>query len=407
MTPCSPFDRYTAWHHLRAAAGLGVVGGVFLLSPEFARGTLGATRWHVLALLLVPALAQTLAVVWNPTDPRRGLVRRPFRTLAIPVHLLLLLPLLGLLPAGPTPFVILLAGCGAAQMLLVPVQNGVLARNYGVATRGRRFGMANAVQALAIVAVGVPAGWILDRWPGSWRWLYALAAVAAVYGYLHWSRLRRRRAPPAPPGLPVHASPWAALVKDRHFLAFEACFMAYGLGFLMLQPTLPLYLMDELKVTYAQAGVAKGALFWTVMVVAGPLLGRLADRIGVLRLNVVAFLTLALFPLALLVLDGEVGLYVGYVIYGLAMSAVFLCWSLGPILLARGRDPYPYLNAHLGLVGVRALVGMVAATLLQQHFGSRAVFGCVIALEIVAAVGMFFTARTATPRPVDGARTSA
>ena len=176
------FDRYTAFHHLRAVAGLGVLSGVFLLNAEFAVGTLGATPWQVLALMLIPALAQTLVVIRNPVDPRRGWIRRPFRRLVIPVHLLLLLPLLGLLPAAPWPFILLVAGCSAVQMLTVPVQNAILARNYAPATRGRRFGTANAIHALALVAVALPAGWLLDAWPGSWRWLYALAGPGVTLG---------------------------------------------------------------------------------------------------------------------------------------------------------------------------------------------------------------------------------
>jgi len=310
------FDRYTAFHHLRAVAGLGVLSGVFLLNAEFAVGTLGATPWQVLALMLIPALAQTLVVIRNPVDPRRGWIRRPFRRLVIPVHLLLLLPLLGLLPAAPWPFILLVAGCSAVQMLTVPVQNAILARNYAPATRGRRFGTANAVHALALVAVALPAGWLLDAWPGSWRWLYALAGIAGVYGYFNWSRLRRRRGVRAAPAAEEHASPWEALRGDPLFLAFEGCFMAYGLGFLMLMPVLPIYLMDELEVTYAEASYAKGALFWIVMVIAGPFLGRLSDRIGILRLNVISFLTLALFPAALIALDGTVGMYVGCCLSG-------------------------------------------------------------------------------------------
>jgi len=375
--------------------GTGILSGVFLLNPEFARGTLGASAWWVTALLLVPAVAQTVAVFRNPAEERHGWFRRPFLHLAVPVHALLFLPLLGLLPEGPAPFVLLLAGCGAVQTLLVPVQNGVLARNYGVPTRGRLVGTANAVQALALVATAVPVGWLLDRRPAAWPWPYAVAGAAGIYAYLHWARLKRRRVPPPPEGLEVHASPWRALRRDRAFLAFEACFMLYGLGFLMLQPVLPLYLMDELQVTYAEASFAKGVLFWAVMVIAGPFVGRLADRIGVLRLAMVAFLVLALFPAALLVLDGTPGLYVGYAIYGLAMSAVFVSWTLGPIHLARGTDPHAYLNAHLGLVGVRALVGMVGATVIRQHLGSGTVFACVIGLEILAAAGMHIVARRA------------
>ncbi len=245
----------------------------------------------------------------------------------------------------------------------------------------------------------VLAGWVLDEHEGAWPWLYAIAAAAAVYAYLHWSRLRRRRTPRPTEGLEHHASPFRALQRDRLFLAFEACFMAYGLGFLMLQPVLPLYLIDDLGVTYKQASFAKGVLFWVVMGLSGPFLGKVADRIGILRLCVFAFLTLALFPSPSSLLPGLIGLYVGYTIFGLAMSGVFLAWSLGPIHLARGRDTTPYLNAHLGLVGIRALVGMFAATLLQEHFGSRTVFGWVIALEVVAAAGMFVAARAdARPR---------
>ena len=40
------------------------------------------------------------------------------------------------------------------------------------------------------------------------------------------------------------------------------------------------------------------------------------------------------------------------------MTAVNLAWNIGPMALARGRDPLPYLNAHVALVGLRALVGM-------------------------------------------------
>ena len=394
-------EAYTAYHHLRAVAGTGVIAGVFILNEYVTRKGLGGSRWHILALLLIPALGQFVAVFWNPFNPGAVLGKRPFRTVAIPVHLLLLLPLLGLLPGEATPLVALLALCGLIQMFLVPLQNGILARNYGAATRGRRYGLAHAVQALAIVIVSVPAGRLLDAYPDAWRGLYALAAVAAVYAYLHWSRLKRRRAPPRPAGIRDHHSPWEALRKDASFRYFELCFMLYGLGFLMLQPVLPLYLIDERGITYTQVGQARGAMFWATMVVVAPFLGRLCDRIGVLKLGALSFLTLSLFPLLLILVPGDLGLYLAFGVYGLGMSGVFLVWTLGPMHMAGPRDPLPYLNAHMGLVGFRALVGLVGGTLLQQHLGSRAVFVVVIALEIVAAVLILRLARRTpvAPRP--------
>ena len=61
------------------------------------------------------------------------------------------------------------------------------------------------------------AGWLLDRKeiPGAWRGLYAVAALAAVYAYVQWARLKQRRPPPLPEGTVQHPSPWQALPGDN------------------------------------------------------------------------------------------------------------------------------------------------------------------------------------------------
>jgi Na+/melibiose symporter-like transporter len=386
-------ERYTAYHHLRAAAGQGAVAGVLVLNEYVARKHLGATRWQILALMMIPAAAQLVVVVWNPASAPGPLGRRPFRTFGTALHALLLLPLLTGGGWGPWAFVALAATVLVAEMLLVPLQNAVLARNYGDAVRGRRFGSAVSLQSLLLVCVSVPLGILLDHRPGAWPVGYALAAGAAIYAYRHWGRLRRRRPAPVAAGLESHASAWQVLRRDGTFRAFEGCFMVYGLGFLALQPVLVLYFADEVAVSYTDVGLARGAVFWLVMVLAAPRMGRLGDRIGILRLAALGFLCLALFPLSLRVLPDRAGLFVGYAIFGLAMSAVNVAWNLGPIAMARGRDPIPYLNAHVAAVGLRAVVGMTAATALQETLGSRAVFLGVAVLEVLAAGLMFWTAR--------------
>ncbi len=386
-------EQWTSRRHAWAVAAFGVVAGIFLLNPFVIVKRLGGHDWHVTILLLVPALAQFVAVLWSPLDPRRPLGRRPFTLFGIPVHLLLFLPALGLLAHDPTAIVLILATCAGAQMLLVPVQNGILARNYGAATRGRRFGAATAVQATSIVVVSLGAGRFLDLHPEAWPWLYALAAVAAVVSYRLWSTMHRRIAAPLPSPLPNHTSPLAALRDDRPFRQFEGSFMLYGLGFLMLQPVLPIYLSEDLGVSYTEAAVATGAIFWIAMIITSPLAGRLADRIGILRLAAIAFGSLAAFPLTLLAWPTLGGLYVAYALFGIAMSGVFLAWTMGPMHFAGPRDALPYLNAHLGLVGLRALVGLIGGTLIQQSFGSRTVFVVAAGFELAAAAHMLTVAR--------------
>ena len=392
--PGTALEAYTAHHHLRASLAHGLVMGVFLLNEYVARKDLGASRWHVLALLLAPALVQSIAAAWNPATRSGFFGRRPFRTLGIPGRLLLLAFLFLPWCRSATPFVTIVALSTVVEVLLVPAQNAVVASNYAAATRGRWFGLVTSVQALAIVIVSVLAGLLLDRRPEAWPWLMGFAGLAGAWGYRHWSLLRRRRIPRSPEArnLPEFGSAFEVLRRDRAFLAFEACFMIYGTGFLMMQPVLPLYLVDELGVSYSPVGVARGVLFWLAMIVAGPIFGRLADRVGILRSCSLAYLMLAGFPLLLLFVPGTVGLNVAFTAYGLAMAGVHVAWNLGPIALARGRDPVPYLNAHLALVGVRALIGMVSGTLVQGWVGSRPVFWSVVVLELVAAAGMLATA---------------
>lgn len=388
------YERYTAFFHLRAVAGQGALAGVLLLNEYVLRKQLDATRWHILLLLLIPAVLQLVTVVWNPATSAGPLARRPFRTLGIAVHALLLLPLIPGPTWPPWAFVGLLVIVLVAQVFLVPIQNSIVARNYGEVRRGRRFGRAVAVQSLFIIGVSVPAGLWLDHDPTAWPWAYAFGALAGMFAYSQWGRLRRRRGAAPPRDLEQHGSAWSALRRDRTFLAFEGCFMVYGLGFLSLQPVLPLFLVDELRVSYTDVGLARGAVFWSVMVLASPLIGRLGDRLGILRLGALGFLCLGLFPLVLWLLPSRLGLFLGFGIFGLAMSAVNVTWNLGPITMARGRDPVPYLNAHVAAVGVRALLGMTAATAIHEAVGTAPVFLGVVGLEVVAAALMFWLARS-------------
>lgn len=390
----SALEGYTAHYHLRASLALGMVAGAFVLNEYVARKGLGASRWHLVALLLLPALVQSVAALWNPATRGGPIGRRPFRRLGMPGRLLLLAFVALPFTQSATPFVIIVAISTVAEVLLLPAQNAIVASNYPAATRGRWFGLVTASHALGIIVVSVPAGWLLDRRPEAWPWLMAFAGVVGAWGYANWSKLRRRglrRAPDAP-DLIEFGSAIQVLRKDRAFLAFELCFMTYGTGFLMLQPVLPIYLVDEVGISYGEVGLARGLLFWLAMIVAGPVFGRLSDRVGILRSAACAFVLLAGFPLVLLFAPGLAGVNVGFALFGLAMAGVHVAWNLGPIALARGRDPVPYLNAHLGLVGVRALIGMIGGSLLQEHFGSRPVFWTVLVLEVLAGAGMFATA---------------
>ena len=243
------FERYTAYFHLRAVAGQGALMGIFFLYDIVLRKQMHASRWEILIAMVVPAIGQLAAVVWNPATSDGPISRRPFRILGVGVHSLLLLPLLTGGDWSARAFALLVAGVWLAQMLLIPLQNGILARGYREAGRGRLFGRAVAVQSLFNVGTSVPVGLWLDHDPAAWPWAFGFAALCGVYAFRQWGRLRKRRASAPRSDLVEHGSALAVLKHDKTFLAFEGCFMVYGIGFLAMQPVLPFFLVEEVGVS--------------------------------------------------------------------------------------------------------------------------------------------------------------
>ena len=165
--------------------------------------------------------------------------------------------------------------------------------------------------------------------------------------------------------------------------------MVYGLAYMIVQPVIPIFLVDEIRVQYAQAAIARGLIFWGIIAFASPAFGRLLDRWNAVRISWIGFATLAFFPLALAASRTVFGAYAAFGIYGFAMSAVSIAWTMGPILFAKERDAAAYMGVHVTMVGIRGLVGNPLGLLLLETVGSRAAFCVASALFAAAAVLMF------------------
>ena len=150
-------------------------------------------------------------------------------------------------------------------------------------------------------------------------------------------------------------SPFAGSVtilrRDRGFRRYETAYMSYGLAFMMLQPVIPIFLVERLHVDYAQASNARGLIFYSMVFVFSPIFGRLLDRSDPVKLSIFAFLLLSLFPIALMFATSVRAVYGAFVVYGIAMAAVNIGWTMGPIYFAGKHDSAAYMGAHVALVG--------------------------------------------------------
>lgn len=393
--------RYTQRAHARAGFLDGLVQGVLTLNEYVAKKTMGASDAVITALVMAQPISLFFSAYWSNFLVGRE-KRSTFLLFGVLGRLSLLLVLAahgGIAFAAVVVFATLMVGA------IIPAQNALFQANYDVLERGRAYGIATAAQSLATIGAAVLAGRLYDFRADSYRWAYAGAAIFGFASCWVYFRIRfRRRIGSAGRRSPLHRglalelgrslrSPFSGsltiLRRDAGFRRYEIAYMCYGMAFMMLQPVIPIFLVEVLHVDYSQASNARGLIFYSMMVLFSPVFGRLLDRSDPVRLSRFAFLLLALFPAGLMLCRSVSAVYLAFCIYGVAMSAVNIGWTMGPIHFAGKNDSAAYMGAHVALVGARGLVGGPLGILLYRLSGTpKATFLCATVLLVTASVLM-------------------
>jgi MFS family permease len=409
----SRVGRYTQRPHLVSALLEGAVMGTFLLNEYVAKKTLDAGDAVITALVMAPTASLLFSAWWSSFLLGRE-KRSTFLLFGILGRLSLLLVAF---LAGAGGFTAVIAAATFLFGAVIPASNALLQRNYSVAERGRVVGMVAAGQALVVIGVSLALGRLYDLRPGAFRAVYPLAAACGFVACLSLARIRFRARPGEPRERPLFrpgfarellrslrapfAGAFGILRHDRGFRRYEAAFMAYGLAWMMLQPVIPVFLVERLHVAYSQVSHARGLIYFSVIACLSPLFGRLLDRTDPLRISRFGFLVLALFPVALAFARGVPMVYAAFFVFGVGMAAVNLGWTMGPIHFARDRDSAGYMGAHVALVGLRSLVGGPLGIWFYRAAGSpAATFAVMAGLFLLASwiMGQASRLRDAPPR---------
>jgi MFS family permease len=417
--------------HLGSALLTGIVNGVFNLADVTLAKTLGASPLQVTALTVLTGLAYLGALFLG--GAMHGRRKAPF---------ILLCGLFGrlglwLLAAHSDPrwFVLVIALSSLTQGVVYSAQVSIIKRAYREEIRPSLFGVSVSVTTLFQLIVSVAFGWLMDWNEHAYPIYFGIAGSAGFAGAWLLAAMEREidrdrgRAPardgatgeqlepPSPPLLEAYRplslpSPGStlrsirgsvALVarilrRDREFRRYETNFFLYGVSILAIGPVVPLFLVRDLGMDYAQIGVAKGLLGQAGMILLTPMMGPALYRIGPVRFSARAFALLSLHPL-LLAAAGLAGagarlpiVFLSFAGLGVAMAAVNLVWSLSGIYFAREADPSGYQSAHTALTGVRGgiapLLGygvMQAGSKVLAFFLSGALF--LVAAGLMARMG--------------------
>ncbi len=381
----------------------GVWWAAYVLFPFVLAKSLGASAGLVTLAVTMDTAGMLLALYWGHLMARQGRRRWLLRGGLGGRLVLLLAPL----ATTAWAYVALLGVVHFFGAMVYPAVNGILQANLPADRRGRVFGRGALIQNLSTAATSLIVGWLLDKDPTLYRWIFPVMGCAGFVYLLILARLPRPAdddtldPPPAwrdvlRPPRPVRAdlSPAKILAAavgpfrdalrtfrgDRPYLWYETNFMLYGMAFMMLNPVVPLYFTERLDLGYDEISTARVLIASVGVALLGPVMGRFMDRFHPVRLCVLAFGLLAGYPAALALAEGAVGLapvtmaYLAFGVYALAMSGVNVAWHVGSITFApTGQGGY-YQGIHVTMVGIRGVIGPLTGFTVLRLMGYREVF---------------------------------
>ncbi len=400
------FAGYTWRYQLPADVLLAMSFGVLDLAGFVAKRAFGAADWVVPVLVTAAQVPWLLAPVWEVVfarlDPRRVFVW---------VGAIAKLPLLliGLtLITGHESWLWPFLGVIALHHLMIgaylPHRGALLRANYASTLRARILSKLEIAAMLAFLCATKLAGFALDHDDASIAILFPIAAVLGFAGFLVLARIRwRRDGEREPPSArrdvgevlrDVCVRTYEVLKADRDFRRYEIGYMLYGVGLLSGAPLIILMAEGPLAMKYGEWADARGIAFPAAYIVGMLFIGRVADRLGPVRVTVIAFAVLAAFFACVTVVQTPWQLVASFVLYGVAMSFVTIGWTLGPLHFAPPGRARRYAGVHVFLVGVRSAPAPFLGLWLASAFSLRVGFAVSAVLVAVGGVVVYGLLRT-------------
>lgn len=262
-----------------------------------------------------------------------------------------------------------------------PLNGHVLKRFYGDAVRGRMY----AILAAASHLSGIVSVYFLGRWveenPAAFRVFMPTAAVLELGGLmlLAWldghvpkprTRKRARRRSLLRLVYPI-LSMGKVLRADPTFLRYELAFMTYGAAFMFCEVLLPVFATTRFDMRYEEYSHSTQVFTKLAMLLMVFPMGWFLDRTGPIRTCVIAFSTLALYPVLLLIAQDATGVAIASTTFGVGLSGVMMGWMLGPVALAPSVEKTAQYSAiHATMVGIRGIVFQGLGMLIYKLTGS-------------------------------------
>ncbi len=392
-------DKYTLHWLILTSILDGLAMGVFGLASFVVLKSLSGSSIHVTILQLSGSVALVSGIFF--TEWMLGRDKRKFLLWFGVLGRLTLL--LMLFVSTPTSFLVVCTLVFIFSSGIIPATNAILQANISRPLLGKLYSVTVSIASSATMIGTFIGGLVLEAHQKNFQWLFALAGVVGFIGIYLRSKVHIRGGAPrkgektlflrGEPLLKVfYRSVVVPLVHSTNvlkqnptFATFERNFFIYGLAFMIMAVVAPVFLVEELAISYTQVGIS-GFFFQLATIATLPIFGRFYDKNDPAKFSRWVYLILAFYPLTLFLakplaelisIPPIIMVYLSSIIFGAGMAGLSLVWSLGNIFFAGERDAAPFMGAHITLVGIRGAMGPVIGYILNTFFGPYPV--CILA----------------------------
>jgi MFS family permease len=275
---------------------------------------------------------------------------------------------------------------GAACLsALTPLVIQIYQDNYPARQRGSFFSRTTVIRVAAAAVFAELAGRLLTTNLELYRWLLVAFAVAFAV-----SALLLRRIPSQPLTVLESRNPMRGLRylrDDRVFRTTMIVWMLMGFANLMMTPLRIEYLGNPkygLDLNPQEIALLTAIIPALVRLVLSPAWGWLFDRMNFFILRITINLAFAASILVFFTGDSWVGLVVGAIVFGIAISGGDVAWSLWVTKFAPPHLVADYMSVHTFFTGVRGVLAPILAFQLITTV-SIATMGVICTTLIVAA----------------------
>ncbi len=395
MLKLNRLERETFKYHAVYSLLNGIMYGGLWLQEIISRKTLHSSNLVITFISMVWPVANLFSIYWgNFIEGRQD--RKNLFVLAAFLGRLSLLTVF-FVKTG-VHLLILLIFVYSFNAFIIPVQNSIFQENYREEKRGILFGLSIAINTFGIIISSITIGKLLDLNEYLFRPIYAICGISGFFSVLLLSKIPIRVKPKKERAGKVHPliKPIVETIREfkenRDFFIYEIAFMIYGMGFLMVIPIIPQFLVDKLNMTYTQISFARLFIGQVFMMILLPFAGFYFTKINPVPYTSLSFFILGLYPLLLSlsifqrILDPKMFVYISYMVYSIGMAGVNTVWFLGSIYFAGDRDAAVLQSVHVTMTGIRGLFAPPLGYFIMTRFSDIITFITSSAFFIFASV---------------------